>query len=475
MLPTVFDPSALHDREALSQMDAVEATAWFGSRLAEALDFAHKNGVLHRDIKPANILVNSYGRPMLADFNISSRPVGHEHGGEEVFGGTFAYMSPEHLDAFNPAHPARPDSVDERSDLYSLGLVLEQLLGGQISFPLPPLGESLAERLHMMAAERRQIRMSCRTAVPGGRQALERTISRALEPQPQDRFASGDELAKQLDGCRRLREAERRMTAPRPILQRILRAPIAWLILLVVMPQLVASGVNIAYNVSQIGGRLATDQQQLFNRLILGYNALVYPVAVGLFITAVRPVTRCWTALCRREKISDDGVVAARRRSLQLPRWIAALTMLGWFPGGVLFPFIIHLLAGPLDIGVMAHFLASFWLSGLIALAYSLCGVQLVAVRALYPAMWIDLRDFSHIVRKELAPLDAQLTIIQWLAGSIPLVAAILTLFLARDADVTFRFLVAGLIVLGMIGYHFAMAITRGLSQVLVALTEAKS
>src|SRR4029079_13303525 len=60
-LPAAFDPSALHDREALAQMDAVEATAWFGSRLAEALDFGHKHAVLHRDIKPANILVNSYG------------------------------------------------------------------------------------------------------------------------------------------------------------------------------------------------------------------------------------------------------------------------------------------------------------------------------------------------------------------------------------------------------------------------------
>ena len=77
-LPAALDPSALHDREALGKMDAVEATAWFGARLAEALDFAHRHGVLHRDIKPANILVNPYGRPMLADFNISSQPVGSE-------------------------------------------------------------------------------------------------------------------------------------------------------------------------------------------------------------------------------------------------------------------------------------------------------------------------------------------------------------------------------------------------------------
>jgi serine/threonine protein kinase len=101
-LPSALDTSALHDREALGRMDSVEATAWFGARLAEALDFAHRHGVLHRDIKPANILVNPYGRPMLADFNISSQPVGSETSGEEMFGGTFAYMAPEHLDAFNP-------------------------------------------------------------------------------------------------------------------------------------------------------------------------------------------------------------------------------------------------------------------------------------------------------------------------------------------------------------------------------------
>src|SRR5205814_4149530 len=89
-LPAALDPSALHDREALARMDAVEATAWFGARLAEALDFAHHHGVLHRDIKPANILVNTYGRPLLADFNISSQPVGSEPSGEEMFGGTFA-------------------------------------------------------------------------------------------------------------------------------------------------------------------------------------------------------------------------------------------------------------------------------------------------------------------------------------------------------------------------------------------------
>ena len=132
--PPALDPSALKDREALEQMDAVEAVAWFGGRLAEALDFAHRNSVLHRDIKPANILVDSYGRPMLADFNISSHRSEHPH--EEIFGGTFAYMSPEHLRAFNPQDDTTIEAVTARSDIYSLGLVLHQMLTGKLAFAM---------------------------------------------------------------------------------------------------------------------------------------------------------------------------------------------------------------------------------------------------------------------------------------------------------------------------------------------------
>src|SRR4051794_25653060 len=229
-LPAALDPAALHDREALNEMDAVEATAWFGARLAEALDFAHRNGVLHRDIKPANILVNPYGRPMLADFNISSQPVGSEASGEEMFGGTFAYMSPEHLDAFNPGDTTGHEAVTARSDLYSLGLVLQQLLEGRMSFPLFTKAGKLADTLRRMAAERRKGAPVCNAGLPSARMTLECTIGRCLEPNPEDRFANGAELAEQLDGCRRLSESERELPGVPKVFRPILRWPFAWLI-----------------------------------------------------------------------------------------------------------------------------------------------------------------------------------------------------------------------------------------------------
>ncbi|HEY3392379.1 MAG TPA: serine/threonine-protein kinase [Lacipirellulaceae bacterium] len=474
-LPTALDPSALHDREALARMDAVEATAWFGGRLAEALDFAHRHGVLHRDIKPANVLVNSYGRPMLADFNISSQPLGSEAGGEEMFGGTFAYMAPEHLDAFNPDDPTGHDAVTGRSDLYSLGLVLEQLLEGRLCFPMPKRGADIIESLRKMSEERWRARPVCRPGPPGARKTLERSIGRCLEPEPKDRFASGAELAKQLDGCRQLRQAERQLPRLPRVLSGVVRRPFLWLILMVVLPQLAGSAVNIAYNATQIGDALTTEQKRLFAQLIIGYNALVYPIALTLFVLAVRPVWKCWNALASAEPLADGYVESARRKALRLPLWTAALTALGWFPGGFLFPAIIYYQTLPrLGMEPAAHFVISFCMSGLIALAYSLCGVEFVVLRALYPGMWRNARDFESVAQEELTTVPRHLLWIVVLAVAIPLLAALMLLFLGNALDMI-RILAAALIVLGIAGLVVAFVVNRVLSRVVAALTGAKA
>ncbi len=442
-------------------------------RLAEALDFAHGHGVLHRDIKPANILVNPYGQPMLADFNISSQPVGSEPSGEEMFGGTFAYMAPEHLDAFNPTDTTGHEAVTARSDLYSLGLVLQQLLEGRISFPLVDRKAKMADTLRAMSSERRSAAPVCNPGLPGARMTLERTIGRCLEPDQSDRFASGAELAEQLDGCRRQRESERHWPRVPAMVAPILRQPFWWMIALVVLPQLAASIVNIAYNSTQIVGALNAAQQSEFKQLVFGYNAIVYPLAILAFVLAVWPVWRCWNALTGAVRLAECEVTAARQRALRLPRWIAALTALGWFPGGFIFPVAIQLTTG-LEFSIAAHFVASFCLSGLIALAYSLCGVEFVVLRGLYPGLWRDAQRFTETARSELAPVSRQLGRIELLAVLIPLVAAMMMLIFGRVDNKTFRPLLLSLIMLGMLGFHITSAITRNLSRVLVALTNTK-
>jgi hypothetical protein len=470
-MSTALDPSALHDREALDGMDAIEATAWFGGRLAEALDFAHRHGVLHRDIKPANILVNPYGRPLLADFNISSQPIGSEPSGDEMFGGTFAYMSPEHLDAFNPEDRTGSDAVTARSDIYSLGLVLRQLLTGKLEYARPKKKKDMVEALREMAHERRQPRPDCEPGPPCARQTLQRTLHRCVAPDPADRFASGSELAAQLDGCRRLRLAERQLPRPPKILAPALRRPMLWLIVLVLLPQVLASAVNIAYNSKKIVDALSPPQKELFVQLVIGYNAIVYPVALVLFVIAVWPVWRSWGAMSRAEPLASGQIAAARRQALRLPLWIAGLTAMGWFPGGFLFPLMLFWLEPPLDPHVAAHFVVSFWMSGLIALAYSLCGAQFVVLRAIYPVMWRDVTSFHQTACRELETMTRRLSWVQFLAVLIPLVAVVLLVFFGGEAD-TFRGLVAGLIALGIVGLLVAGAVTRSLSQVVVALTK---
>jgi len=302
---------------------------------------------------------------------------------------------------------------------------------------------------------------------------LECTIGRCLEPLPEERFASGAELADQLDGCRRMRESERQLPAVPRFFRPILRNPFLWLIALVVLPQMVASAINITYNLTQIVAELDPAQKKQFLLLVNVYNAAVYPLAILAFVLLVRPVWRVWNGLSNAQSLPEEEVRSARQKALRIPRIIAALAAIGWFPGGFLFPAVMRVTTG-LDARLIGHFIGSFVLSGLIAMAYSLSGVEFVVLRGLYPGLWRDARHFTAVARDELRPVTWHLRLIGGLAGSIPLVAAIMVLSLGSASNTTFRFLVIALIVLGIFGFHLTGAITRHLSSVIVALTKPK-
>ncbi len=106
-------------KERLSQE---QSTRWI-AEIADALDYAHAHGVVHRDIKPANILIDHHGRALLADFGIAQSA--NKTGQFAPSLGTLAYMSPEQL-------AGKP--VDPRSDIYSLGVLLCQLLTGKLPY-----------------------------------------------------------------------------------------------------------------------------------------------------------------------------------------------------------------------------------------------------------------------------------------------------------------------------------------------------
>ena len=174
------------------------AVAWWGARLAEALQHAHERGVLHRDVKPSNVLILADGTPMLVDFNLAQGPILEESAAEEGFtapGGTLAYMAPEHLEAL-----ARGDAegVDARCDVYALGVVLYETLASARPFPPPAGALSVEDALRRAADQRRAGAEPLRGEHPEVPPALEAVVARCLAPDPADRYASAAELAADL-------------------------------------------------------------------------------------------------------------------------------------------------------------------------------------------------------------------------------------------------------------------------------------
>ncbi|MDA1163549.1 MAG: serine/threonine-protein kinase [Planctomycetota bacterium] len=164
--------------------------------LARALAAANARGVIHSDVKPANILLTRDGKAMLADFNVSFRQDSVSAEPPPV-GGTLLYMSPEQLGILTGSESQA--RLDERSDIYSLGLVLFEVLTGGWPFlegnvstdPVIASGQLQANRLSSPI----EFPAGSRWLTPG----LKSIIEKCLSPQPEDRYRSADELADDLD------------------------------------------------------------------------------------------------------------------------------------------------------------------------------------------------------------------------------------------------------------------------------------
>lgn len=110
----------------------VQGVCWIGACLADALQYAHGRGLVHLDIKPSNVLLAADGQPLLLDFHLAREVVVPDRFAGDRLGGTPGYLSPEQAQAITAVRQLRPVPavVDGRSDIYSLGLLLYELLGG---------------------------------------------------------------------------------------------------------------------------------------------------------------------------------------------------------------------------------------------------------------------------------------------------------------------------------------------------------
>ncbi len=198
----------------------VEEALSYALQTADALAAAHSAGIVHRDIKPANIMVTSAGRIKVLDFGLAKliERGGAEEGAADslsptvtgeprtrggVILGTLAYMSPEQ---------AGGKPVDSRSDVFSFGSALYEMLSGHRAFQ----GDSQILTITAILRDAPVPLKNWRSDVPGD---LERVLLRCLEKRPESRYPSAAELWKDLA------DVQARLTSPAPRLRSLLRRP----------------------------------------------------------------------------------------------------------------------------------------------------------------------------------------------------------------------------------------------------------
>ena len=168
----------------------VDSVVELVAEIAAGLDHAHQRGIVHRDVKPANILVTSDGHPLLLDFNLSNELVVNGKDSLAV-GGTLPYMAPEHLRAVRDG-----GNIDARSDLFSLGVIMYELLTGRRPFSIREgaFDVSISEMIADRSAGPPSVRQYNNLVPP----SIEAIVHKCLESKLDRRYASARALSEDL-------------------------------------------------------------------------------------------------------------------------------------------------------------------------------------------------------------------------------------------------------------------------------------
>ncbi len=228
------DGATLRDRIKKGLLKPDEALD-IARQVASGLDEAHGKGIIHRDIKSANIMVTEKGQAKLMDFGLAKLRGGSSLTRSQTTLGTVAYMSPEQ---------AKGGDLDQRTDIWSLGVVLYEMLAGKLPFP----GDHDQTVIYSILHREPEPLLK---ASPGTAPELAQIVGLAMAKKPADRYQTMEELREDLsavaEGFRPVR-AKRRPSGPR-----IFGLKIAYLLPAVLV---VALGLGIGINVGGVRDRL---------------------------------------------------------------------------------------------------------------------------------------------------------------------------------------------------------------------------
>ena len=464
-------PSGSPVRHKLQHASWPEVVCWLGARLAAALAYAHERGTLHRDIKPANVLVAADGSPKLADFNISFSSKLEGSTPAAYFGGSLAYMSPEQLEACDPAHAREPESLDGRSDVYSLGVMLWELLAGRRPFVDPASGDNWSQTLQQMVALRQAgVSSEARARLPAGcPHGLEQALLRCLSADLSRRFSSAAEAARHFELVLQPR-AQRLLELPASRWRRLPRLLPLWaLVVGGLLPNVVCSVANIYYNGGQIIQQLENQEQVkgVFHVHIVLVNSIAYGLAIYLVLTRFWPVIRAAKDLAAGKAVDATKIPQLRRRCLRLGEYAAWLSAIEWAVSGLLLSNGMQLGTGQtMSWDFYTHFIVSQLLWGAIAAVLTFFCVTYVAVHNFYP--WLLPAQATEADEAEqLISLGKRLWIYFGVAGAVPLIAVTLAALLTISQDTARTHIVvlgiSGLVASGL-SFWFSLAIRGDLS-----------
>ncbi len=151
----------------------------YAAQVCDAMDYAHRRGMIHRDIKPANIMLNPHDQAILMDFGIAKIVGGQQHTVTGAVVGTALYMSPEQI---------LGTPVDGRSDIYALGATLFEMVSGAPPFEADSSMSLMMMHLNNLPPDLRRMR-------PDAPEGLVQIIEKSLAKDPADRFQSAAEMA----------------------------------------------------------------------------------------------------------------------------------------------------------------------------------------------------------------------------------------------------------------------------------------